>query len=231
MKYTNLHSWDVSPSEAIQIQKGLTQKILPEKSFDKLSKIAGVDISFSREKNEATSGAIIFSFPSLSIIEKRVITTKVKFPYIPGLLAFREGPAVLSAFDILETEPDLIIFDAQGIAHPRGIGLASHMGLILDKPAIGCAKSCLCGEYEEPPDKQGSFTHIKKGNKILGAVLRTKEKTKPVFVSIGHRIDLETSIEVVLQCCRGYRLPEPTRHAHLLVSSKREPDGKQIQLF
>ena len=220
MRYRNLHSWNVSPSEATKIQKELREQIVVEKIFENFSKIAGVDISFSKKKDEATSGVIVFSFPELAVIEKRVVTTEVKFPYIPGLLAFREGPGVLSVFDKLETEPDLIVFDAQGIAHPRGIGLASHMGLILDKPSIGCAKSRLCGEYEEPEEKQGSFSYLKKDGKILGAVLRTRERINPIFVSIGHKIDLETCIEIVTQCCRGYRLPEPTRQAHLLVGGK-----------
>ncbi len=176
MRYRNLHSWNVSPAEATKIQKELREQIVVEKIFENFSKIAGVDISFSKKKDEATSGVIVFSFPELAVIEKRVVTTEVKFPYIPGLLAFREGPGVLSVFDKLETEPDLIVFDAQGIAHPRGIGLASHMGLILDKPSIGCAKSRLCGEYEEPEEKQGSFSYLKKDGKILGAVLRTRFK-------------------------------------------------------
>lgn len=226
MRYRNFHSWDVSPSDAVRIQKDLQEQIVLEKSLENFSRIAGVDVSFSKEKDKATCGVIIFSFPELSVIERRVETTEIKFPYIPGLLAFREGPSVLSAFDKLETEPDLIMFDAQGIAHPRGIGLASHMGLILGKPSIGCAKTRLCGEYEEPEEKQGSFSYLKKEGKIIGAVLRTKEKIKPVFVSTGHEIDLEICIRTVLECCRGYRLPEPTRQAHLLVAGKVTPETR-----
>jgi deoxyribonuclease V len=220
LKHLNLHPWDVSPKEAVRIQKELRERIIPERDFDRVSIIAGADVSFSKERREAKAAVVVFSFPELTVIEKRCAISDVTFPYVPGLLTFREGPPLISVFDSLKTEPDLIVFDAHGIAHPRGMGLASHMGLVLDKPTIGCAKSRLCGTYENPGEEQGSYSYLRKDDEILGAVLRTKRKTKPVFVSIGHNIDLEISVEIVLRCLRGYRLPEPTRQAHLLAGQK-----------
>ena len=212
MNHRELHSWQVSSEEASRIQKGLRKEIIPEPGFDRIEKIAGADISFSGE--EAYAGVIVFSFPDLRIIERRQAVKKTDFPYIPGLLTFREGPVLLSAFEQVEKEPDLIIFDAQGLAHPRSMGLATHLGIILDKPSIGCAKSRLVGHYDPVGEPVGSYSFLEHEGDILGAVVRTKERVKPVFVSIGHRIDLETSIKVLLECCRGYRLPEPSRQAH-----------------
>ncbi|MCD5401710.1 deoxyribonuclease V [candidate division NPL-UPA2 bacterium] len=223
MNYRELHSWGVSPEEALRIQRELKREIIAERSFDEIRKIAGADISFSRE--EAYAGVIIFSFPDFWIIEKRQAVKKITFPYIPGLLAFREGPALLSAFEQMETEPDLIIFDAQGLAHPRRMGLATHLGIILDKPSIGCAKSRLVGHYEPPEETVGSHSLLEDGGEIIGAVVRTKEGVSPVFVSLGHRLDLETSIKVVLECCRGYRLPEPSRQAHNFAEEIKSGEG------
>jgi deoxyribonuclease V len=146
----------------------------------------------------------------------------VSFPYIPGLLSFREGPALTKAFEKLVRIPDMIIFDGQGIAHPRGIGLASHMGLILDIPAIGCAKSLLVGHHEDVGEEPGAWEPLLYQERLVGAALRTKKKVKPVFVSQGYKIGLEQALDVVMHCCRGYRLPEPTRQAHLAVNKLRE---------
>jgi deoxyribonuclease V len=141
-------------------------------------------------------------------------------PYVPGYLSFREGPAILAACEQLETEPDLFVFDGQGVAHPRRFGIASHVGVILDKPSIGCAKSRLCGTHHEPGPEAGSYVHLYDGDEILGAVLRTRDRVSPVYVSVGHRVSLEAAIEYVLACCRGYRLPETTRYAHRVASGE-----------
>lgn len=240
MKYKKLHLWDISPEEAIEIQKTLRGKVIIENKFKDIKYIAGADVSYCRESSSGYAAVIIMTFPDLEIVEEKWVNKKIDFPYIPGLLSFRESPILLNAFEKLKREPDLIIFDGQGIAHPRGMGIASHIGIILDKPTIGCAKSRLFGRYDEPGKKAGDFSYIyspsptltltlsqrerERGirgeeiKEIIGAVLRTKSNTKPVFVSIGHKIDLPTSINFILRCTKGYRTPEPTRIAHNLVS-------------
>ena len=160
----------------------------------------------------------------LEVLEEQYTTGSLKFPYIPGLLTFREGPLLIEAFKKIKIELDVIIFDGQGIAHPKRLGLATHMGILLDKPTIGCAKSRLIGTYEEPEKGNGSYNLLKDSGEVIGAVLRTKEDVSPVFISPGHRIDLKSSIEIVLKCLRNHRLPEPTRQAHLLVNKLRTQD-------
>jgi deoxyribonuclease V len=224
MQYKNLHPWNVSPQEAIEIQKDLRKRIVisPQPSvFKNIKYIAGADISIRKGSSFGYGGVIIMTFPDMDVIEEEVVKDDIKFPYIPGLLAFREAPILLKAFEKLKNEPDLIIFDGQGIAHPRGLGIASHLGIILDKPTIGCAKSKLFGTYNEPGKNEGDFSYLyspQDADNIIGAVVRTKSNTRPVFVSIGHKIDLQTSIKFILECRRGYRIPEPTRIAHNLVS-------------
>ena len=153
-------------------------------------------------------------------VEQSLSTMPASMPYVPGYLSFREAPAILAACDRLETEPDLFVFDGQGVAHPRRFGIASHVGVILDKPSIGCAKSRLCGTHQEPRPEAGSYVHLYDGDEILGAVLRTRDNVSPVYVSVGHRVSLDTAIEYVLACCRGYRLPETTRYAHRVASGE-----------
>jgi deoxyribonuclease V len=153
-------------------------------------------------------------------VEYAIATRPATFPYIPGLLSFREGPVILDAMNKLSAAPDLLIFDGQGVAHPRRLGIASHIGLLLDLPSIGCAKSRLCGQHEEPGLERGSHVPLMDKGETIGSVVRTRSGVKPVFVSVGHRLDLRTSVEYVLACCRGYRLPETTRRAHLMASSK-----------
>jgi deoxyribonuclease V len=234
MQYKNLHKWDVSPAEAVGIQNVLREKIILEstplhppliRGELKVRYIAGADISYDRSSHSGYSVVVVMRFPDLGIIEEQWANGDVQFPYIPGLLAFREGPILLKAFEKIKKEPDLIIFDGQGIAHPRGIGIASHMGLILDKPSIGCAKSRLFGRYKEPGENKGDFSYLYDSeNKIIGAVVRTRTNTNPVFVSAGNKIDLPSSIEFILKGTRGYRIPEPTRIAHTMVNGlmKRE---------
>jgi deoxyribonuclease V len=215
MHIGKLHDWNVSIQQALEIQKHLSAKVLRHNSIPSPLFIAGLDVSVNIE-NEARAAAVVLKFPELEIVENVMVQGKVKFPYVPGLLSFREVPLTLEACKKLKSNPDLVMVDGQGIAHPRRIGLASHLGLFLNTPTIGCAKSPLYGKYQDPPAESGRYSSIMDDRgEIIGAVLRTKSGVKPLFISIGHKIDLASSIQWVLQCCRGYRLPEPTRLAHL----------------
>ncbi|MCL4458826.1 MAG: deoxyribonuclease V [Chloroflexi bacterium] len=215
MHIRQLHRWDVTPAEAIAIQQGLRGKVLLQTAFGTVHYVAGVDIGFGGEKTRAA--VVVLKYPLLEVADTSLVEEEVRFPYIPGLLSFRETPPILSAFEGLATEPDLILVDGQGIAHPRRFGIASHLGLILDKPTIGCAKSLLCGQHGPLADEPGSLSFIYDEDEVIGAAVRTKSSTKAVYVSVGHKIDLSTAIEYVLSCTREYRLPEPTRLAHLLA--------------
>ncbi len=164
--------------------------------------------------------AVVLSYPALEMVEQSLAQRAVTMPYVPGLLAFREAPAILDACEKLVVEPDLFIFDGQGVAHPRRMGIASHGGVSLNKPSIGCAKSRLCGTHHEPGPEAGSYASLRDGGEVIGAVLRTRRKVSAIYVSVGHRTDLETAIAYVLGCCKGYRLPEPTRRAHLAAAGK-----------
>jgi len=226
MKTRELHRWDVTYREALAIQEDLTGKLIltdagrpaPPRT------VAGADISYDRGSDLFFAAVVLMDYPGLAVREEASHSARVSFPYIPGLLSFREGPPLLAAFAKLSQTPDCVLFDGQGIAHPRGIGLASHLGLLLDLPAIGCAKSRLVGSHGEVGEKGGDWTGLHYGDKRIGAVVRTRERIKPVFVSQGHRISLERAVEVVLACCRGYRLPEPLRRAHLTVNIARMGD-------
>mgnify|MGYP001772919006 CR=1 FL=1 len=209
-----------SREEAEAIQRDLQKKVITQNGFKEIKTIAGVDLAQIRDKEKLVCGIIVFSYPELREIERVSSIVDEQFPYIPGLLAFREGPAIVEAFIKLQNKPDLLMVDGQGIAHPRGLGIASHVGVILDIPSIGVAKQRLYGKYNEPPDSDSAWTPLvaqHTGNTI-GAVLRTKKGTKPVFVSIGHKIDLRTALKITRQCTRGYRIPEPTRKADIFVA-------------
>ena len=177
--------------------------------------IAGIDTSVNRAWGVATGAVIVLNYPELELVEAQVVNGRFDFPYIPGLLAFREVPLILAACKQLTITPDLVLVDGQGVAHPRRMGLASHLGLFLNTPTIGCAKSLLCGTHEVPSIEPGSYAEVVDRDEIIGAALRTKLGIKSVYVSVGHKIDLQAAIHWVLECCRGYRLPEPTRLAHL----------------
>jgi deoxyribonuclease V len=211
------HSWDLTPKEAIAVQKHLAGKIIPKSGFDigDVANVAGVDTHFYQDL--AVAAVVVIGLSDLLTVDYATAAKKIRFPYMPGLLTFREGPAILAALDHLRAAPDLLIFDGQGIAHPRRCGLASHLGLLLDISSIGCAKTRLSGRYEPPRLEKGSYSYLKDGEETIGAVVRTRSKVKPLFVSIGHRINLQDSINIVLKCCSKYRLPETTRRADKLA--------------
>jgi len=212
----HIHAWDVSPKEAIQIQQQLRAKVLPHGKVGTPDLIAGADVAFVDDT--AVACVVVLSFPKLDVLETVVHKEKVTFPYIPGLLSFRETPALAQAFGKLHHEADLIFIDGQGLAHPRAAGIACHIGVILDRPTIGCAKSLLFGSYKEPKEPRGSVSDLRDdGGGVVGAVVRTKDGVQPVFVSIGHKIDLAQAIELTLACGKGYRIPEPTRQADILA--------------
>jgi deoxyribonuclease V len=205
------HAWDVDAGQAIAIQRELAGKVVREGDPGEVRFIAGVDMSAS---GVARAAVVVLSYPELELVEVARAEKPLAFPYVPGLLSFREGPAVLAAFSLLKQEPDLIMFDGQGIAHPRRIGIASHIGVLLDKPSIGVAKSLFVGRGPEPDAEAGSWTELSDKGEVIGATVRTKRNVKPLYVSIGHRISLPLAVEWVLRTTRGYRLPEPTRQAH-----------------
>ena len=222
MRINSLHSWQVSTAEALDLQLRLASQVHRSNEVASPRFIAGVDISVERAQGMATGAVVVLNYPELRVVETKVVNGKVAFPYVPGLLSFREAPLTLAACERLSVTPDLILVDGQGIAHPRRMGLASHLGLFLDTPTIGCAKSRLCGSHQTPGWKPGSYAELVDGEETIGAALRTKLGTKPIYVSIGHKVDLETAIYWVMQCCRGYRIPEPTRLAHLAAGGKLE---------
>ena len=216
------HAWDLTPKEAMALQSRLAAEIVCRDDFGPVARVAGVDVGF--EGNGATTRAAVtvLAFPSLQLETSAIARLPTRFPYVPGLLSFREIPAVLAAMERLNVRPDLLLCDGQGIAHPRRFGIASHLGLLLDIPAIGVAKTRLIGRHDEVPDERGAWVPLKAGSETIGAVLRTRRGVKPLYVSPGHRIGLESSIAWVMACLTRYRLPETTRWAHRLASEKPE---------
>lgn len=200
------------------MQSELATHVERQPRLGPVRRVAGIDVSVRDDVGQAA--VVVLDLEGLAPLEYAVATRPVTFPYVPGLLAFREGPVVLDALEKLGTAPDLLIFDGQGVAHPRRLGIASHIGLLVDMPSIGCAKSLLCGRHDEPGQEPGSYAPLLDRGEVIGAALRTRRDTKPVYVSIGHRVDLPTSINYVLACCRGYRLPETTRWAHRIAGGE-----------
>lgn len=209
-----IHSWAVSIQDAFRIQKELTGQLLFEDDPDDPVLIAGVDVAFSRTRDLLFAAIVVLDYATMEPVEVVSAAQQPVFPYVPDLLTFREGPVVIQAYEQLEHSPDLLMFDGQGIAHPRGLGLAAHMGAILDKPSIGCATTRLVGDFKEPKQKRGAMRTLSLHKRKVGVVLRTKNNTKPLFVSPGHRITVERAVEVILEAGRDHRLPEPTRLAH-----------------
>lgn len=222
MKLHYEHPWDVTTKEARNIQQQLCSLVKVADLFNQIECLAGVDVGFEQNGAVTRAAVAVLSFPELQPVEHAIARLPTTFPYVPGLLSFREIPAVLKAFDSIEITPDLLLCDGQGIAHPRRFGIACHLGLLLDMPAIGVAKSRLIGKFEEPAKEKGNWTLLMDKEERVGAVLRSRTGVKPLFISVGHRISLETAVEYVLACTTRYRLPETTREAHRLASTSCE---------
>ena len=226
MKVQHLHDWQVTVAQAREIQRKLAPLVSRKNEITLPRLIAGVDISPPDDHGVATGAVVVLSYPDFALVETRVARQPLTFPYVPGLLSFREVPLTLAACQQLSTIPDIFLVDGQGLAHPRRLGLASHLGLLLDVPAIGCAKSRLCGRHEPVKEEPGSMAELWDGDEIIGAALRTKAGAQPLYISIGHKVDLEGVVHWVMNCCRGYRLPEPTRLAHLAAAGRLKQEEK-----
>lgn len=218
MNLHHRHPWDVTPAQAKAIQEELKGRVIDRDRLKRIRRVAGVDVGFESAGKRTRAAVAVLEFPSLEASAHAVITQPTNFPYVPGLLSFREIPAIVAALDRLKVLPDLILCDGQGYAHPRRFGLACHLGLLTDIATIGVAKSRLIGVHGRVPQGRGRWTALKEGEDTIGAVLRTRKGVKPVFVSIGHRVSLETAVKLVMQCVTRYRLPETTRAAHRLAS-------------
>lgn len=217
----NLHPWNVTPSHARAIQDQLCERLVRQDDFAPIETVAGLDIGFDEAGKITRAAVVVLHFPGLELLEHTLARCPTSFPYIPGLLSFREIPAALKALTKLRVGPDLLLCDGQGYAHPRRFGLACHLGLLTDLPSIGIAKSRLIGEHGPLTPEKGAQTWLRHQGEIIGALLRTRNNVRPVYVSVGHRIGLETALDYVLACTTRYRLPEPTRLAHRLASDNR----------
>jgi deoxyribonuclease V len=218
MNIAPLHPWNLDYASARRLQTDLAAKVRQDPFPGPINTVAGVDCAFSRDKKRIAAVVVVLRLPDFELIEQADCVLPVTFPYIPGLLSFREAPVCLAAIEKLQTTPDVFLIDGQGIAHPRRLGLASHLGLFLNRPTIGCAKSRLIGDYDEPPAACGSASPLKDKGETIGAVLRTRTAVKPLFVSVGHLCRLDDALRITLQCCTRFRLPEPARLAHQLVT-------------
>jgi len=216
LDYNNL-----TPQQAVAIQKELRQQLNLSPLQKEITTIGGADISFNKYSTTVYAGIVVLQFPSLQVVETKAVVDITEFPYIPGLLAFREVPALSKAWDALNIKPDVLVLDGHGIAHPRRMGIATHFGLVMQTPTIGCAKSVLTGKFTEPPIEAGTYTDLIQKNEVIAKVLRTKRNTKPVFVSPGNLISMQQSLDIIMQCVRKYRIPEPTRFAHNFVNEER----------
>jgi deoxyribonuclease V len=214
-------NWDLTPRQAIALQKELAGRVRVEPLPKGARLVAGADVSVLKAKNQLIAGIVLWDLEDQRVVEQVAVRAEAKFPYVPGLLSFREAPAVLEAFGQLRQRPDVALFDGQGYAHPRRFGLACHLGVLLDLPCVGCAKSRLIGEFVQPAAPRGSWSNLLHAEEVIGAVLRTRDRVSPLYISIGHRADLPGSIDLVLRCATLYRLPEPTRLAHQLVTREK----------
>jgi len=228
--------WNLTPREAMRLQEGLRERVELKDRFGDMRYVAGADMAFDPDTEVAFAGVIVYRFPGLEEVERRMARRKLRFPYIPGLLSFRESPVLLAAFARLRTEPDFILIDGHGRAHPRRFGIACHIGILLDKPTIGCAKSLLVGEHQEPGKRAGSTTPLMLEGERIGVVLRTRDDVRPIYVTTGHRVSLDSAVRLVKQCVDGFRLPKPTREADHYVRDlrrayqikKRKAKGKML---
>lgn len=214
MEFRHLHEWNLTPHDAVDLQKKLRTEIIADKplNLDAIKLVAGVDVSVKDDMSQAA--VVVSTFPDFEPVETALASRPTPFPYIPGLLTFREGPVLETAFEQLASEPDVFIFDGMGIAHPRRMGIAAHLGLWLQRPTIGCGKTLFVGKFEELPPERGSYRPIIHKGEVIGAAVRTRANVSPVYISPGHLADLPTSIELILRCTPKYRLPEPIRMAH-----------------
>jgi deoxyribonuclease V len=213
MKTTLRSRWHVTPREAVRLQQEWRDRVETQDRYSPLQHVAGGDLAFDPVTNIAFAGVIVYRLPGLEEVERRMVRRKLRFPYVPGLLSFREGPVLLAAFARLRTEPDVILIDGHGLAHPRRFGIACHLGLLLDRPTIGCAKSILVGEAAELGVEAGSTAALVDRGEQVGVALRTRAAVSPIYVTIGHRVSLESAVRIVTQCVDGFRIPKPTREA------------------
>ncbi len=213
--------WNLMPRQAVRLQERLRDQVILEDRFAAIRFVAGADLAFDPRTDVAFAGVIVYRFPGLEEVERQMARRPLRFPYVPGLLSFRESPALIAAFARLRTEPDLILIDGHGRAHPRRFGIACHLGVLFDKPTIGCAKSLLVGEYQEPGRRAGSATSLVFDGERVGVTLRTRDNVKPIFVTVGHRVSLDTAVGLVKKCLDGTRIPKPTREADRYVRELR----------
>lgn len=223
MDFAALHDWDLDPRRAVALQRELAEQVrlMPTLPASPAT-VAGVDVSYEKHGDHFFAAVVVLDFATLTVIDQAWADDRVDFPYIPGLLSFRELPVLLAAFRRLKTVPDVVLVDGQGVAHPRRIGLASHLGLWLNLPTVGCAKSRLCGSHDEPGMKRGEAAPLWLEDEVVGMVLRTRERVKPLYVSPGHLLDVESATRLTLACTGRYRMPEPTRLAHHLTNQLRK---------
>lgn len=218
MQFEPRHPWNVTPRQAVAIQQELRKEVITEDRFGEVRQVAGVDVGFE-QKNTVTRAAIaVLGLSDLQLRDSAIARLPTSFPYVPGLLSFREVPSVLQALERLSAPPDLLLCDGQGIAHPRRFGIASHLGVLTGIPSIGVAKTLLTGAHAPVPDAHGAWVPLRDQGEVIGAVLRTRLGVKPIYVSIGHCVSLETAVDYVMRCTTRYRLPETTRRAHRLAS-------------
>ena len=235
--YQKLHEWNVKPTRAVELQNEWREKVKIEAPQSEIQTIAGCDVSFNKFSETIYAGIVVWDLATRKVVEQHGTVTTARFPYIPGLLSFREVPALLEVWEKLEREPDAVMLDGQGIAHPRRFGIGAHFGLLIERPTLGCAKSVLVGKFDDPAPERGSWSPMVHKSETVGAALRTKNKVQPVYISPGHLMDLPTAIDLALKCDGGYRVPEPTRHAHLYVNELRTKNtesrsqSSEAQLF
>jgi deoxyribonuclease V len=222
MKIRRLHPWNVSYRDAVEIQNALGSRIRIREFTGPVTRVAGVDVSFSRKSKALWGGVVVLGYPDLQRLDQGWAQATADFPYLPGLLSFREMPVLLDVLKGIKVEPDVVFCDGQGIAHPRGLGLAAHMGVLIDKPTIGCAKTRLVGEFTALGPNRGNSSPLTYKGRKVGVVVRTRSGVKPIFVSPGHAITVPQALEMVLNCSVGYRIPEPVRQAHQLVTRIRK---------
>ncbi len=225
------HAWDISPTDAIALQKRLAGRVRVEPLTGRVRTVAGADCAYldpgrgrmgMREAGTIIAAVVLLDARSMEVLRTSEVIRSCPFPYVPGLLSFREAPAVLEAVGALPEPPDLLMCDGQGIAHPRRLGLASHVGLLLDLPTVGVAKSRLCGAHRDPGVRRGCRTQLRDGGEVVGAVVRTRDNVRPLYVSVGHRVTLHDAVRWTLRCARGVRLPDPTRAADAHVSRRKK---------